>query len=50
MDSMKIEGKEVTQVRVNISNTTYLSLDLHTLMYISTFVVGSSNTVSGVAP
>lgn len=47
---MKIEGKEVTQVRVNISNnTTYLRLDLHTLMYISTFVVGSSNTVSGVA-
>lgn len=38
---MKIEGKEeVTQVRVNIgNNTTYLRLDLHTLMYISTFVV-----------
>jgi len=48
---MKIEGKEVTQVRVNIdNNTTYLRLDLHTLMYTSTFVVGSSNTVSGVAP
>lgn len=48
---MKIEGKEVTQIRVNIgNNTTYNSLDLHTLMYISTFVVGSSNTVSGVAP
>lgn len=40
MDSMKIEGKEVTQVRVNIgNNTTYLRLDLHTLMYIDTFVV-----------
>lgn len=48
---MKIEGKEATQVRVNIdNNTTYLRLDLHTLMYIGTFVVGSSNTVSGVAP
>lgn len=38
---MKIDGKEVTQVRVNIgNNTTYLHrLDLHTLMYIDTFVV-----------
>lgn len=36
---MKIEGKEVTQVRVNIgNNTTYLRPDLHTLMYTSTFV------------
>lgn len=37
---MKIEGKEeVTQVRVNrIILPTYLRLDLHTLMYIGTFV------------